>query len=1020
MTTPHQSAPDGAVSVGGGTWNYGQTMNEDIGRSLFEFPMPTFDNMLDLLRLALERLPIDALQPWADFLGIVDGVFSSVGQAVDEIIGALVENVGMTVQAFGEWLTEFFSPLSSLFNQLLDVLQGNVVVPINEAISGIIDWFTGLPSVASVLAQINERLTGAFDDLLGLFNWVWNLFTNINPGDLIDTLFKPLAEFGAWLWESFGATAETVLKPLLGWLDWLWTSFGAASETFLKPIFTWLQSLWGLFGGNTSVLDPLFTWLNWLWAQFGSASETFLKPVFNFLDWLWGSFGSAVETFLKPVLNWLEGLWSLFGGTAVPLDGLFGWLKWVWDSFGSVAETFLKPVFDWLDGLWSLFGGTAVSLDGLFGWLKWVWDNFGEAVETFLKPIFGFFDWAWTNFGSAVETFMKPVLTWLNWLWTNFGSAVDTFLKPVFTWLEWLWSLLGNSVLTDLGNLFNSIVGMLSFANIQGYIEDVASFFTGILNPGQFVQLLKDLFSFFDGFNTLFSGFDILESVADFFSGVIGTAGSIADWADSILDLDFLFSWVKRTFSDPIIRALTGIFDVPDFGALATWARDLLTGNSPLNPLNLVGQIPAVLLGQVPVSAIGFESPNLLAQGSFAAANGVIEADGWTWEPLAGRGDPPGCVKALANGVTKTLYSTQSIPVAEDQVIETSCYITTAGFTGTATSIQLVLIPFFEDSDLDEIVVAQRNGYNTTWIQMVGSDYTVPSNVTSVRIALRVTSAATAGHVLWDDVSVKKTGLMGQSLVDSLINAWEGIWTGVFGSGGDGKIWSDMEAAIGTVSEIADTAAGDAGEAIAAAGDADDKAVVADILAAMAGAANNMIVSPDMEEPLIARGRWNAGAGSSAYTFGYSTEQARSGTQSMKLSATGDFASGAFCAVNFSPRKSGLPDAADGLTHNVVPGQVYNYDVEFYVTGTGTALEVGPGFKVYKREYPTVLTSITAEFDTQTNPAKNTWHRLSGSYTIPAVMNPTFGEPFKVLPVFFMRNPISGDTVYIDRFVIWR
>ena len=719
MTTPFQAAPDGAITVGGGTWNYGQTMTEDIGRAAFEFPMPTFDNMLDLLRLALERLPIEALQPWADFLGIVDGLFDSVGAAVDAIIGGLVDNVKMTVQAFDDWLGEFFAPLKEVFDQLMEILSGAVVDPINDALAGVVNF------LGNFLTELPE----------------WLL--SIQP-----TL--------TWLGSILSSAMQTVFVAVLDFFNWIGEGIGIPT---VQDILQFFSDMIGSLGN----LDV-----------FAAIAEFFNDLV--------GSLGSGVWAFLSDVIEFLgSGIWGF-------VETIIGFLQWVWGLIGVDALTEITNLFNFIKGLLSF-----------------------SSIQVFIDDIADFFT-GLLNPTQFVELF-KNAFSFLNWLFAQFSGAVESVLKPLLTFLKGVWDTFGSPVLNQIKDLFESIMGFLNFSAIQGFIEDIADFFTGILNPSQFVELFKNVFSFFDGFISSFGNFNILATVADFFSDAIDSFGSMLEWAGSLITLQFetLWNWIQDVVVRPFVRALTGL-DVPDLGALATWARDLLTGASPLNALRLFGTIPAALLGIIPVSNIGLDSPNLLSQGSFKVAEGVIEDDGWSWDDTQNRSGDGGSAKAVCDGTTRMLYSTQSIPVAEDQVIETSCFIRTSGYSGGGTAIQMALIPFSGNTALPAIVTAARGG-STSWVEMEGSPYTVPNNVTSVRLFLRVTSSATAGTVWWDDVSLKKTGKMAQGLVASLINAWEGIWNGVFGSGGIGKIWSDVEGALSALSEVADTAAGDASEA---------------------------------------------------------------------------------------------------------------------------------------------------------------------------------------------------------------
>lgn len=186
MTTPYQTAPDGAFVVGGGTWNYGQTMNADLARASFEFPMPNPTNMLDLLRLALEQLPLDALKPFADFLGIVDGVFTGVGMAVDAIIDALqLRPVFMAVQEFVDWVAEFFNRIgmglwSGDWSEFQAWWEGTIIEPIEEAFVQLgnfnIDLGGAIDDIAEGAATIGANIDGFIRGILG---WIDSGF-NVN------------------------------------------------------------------------------------------------------------------------------------------------------------------------------------------------------------------------------------------------------------------------------------------------------------------------------------------------------------------------------------------------------------------------------------------------------------------------------------------------------------------------------------------------------------------------------------------------------------------------------------------------------------------------------------------------------------------------------------------------------------------------------------------------------------------------------------------------------------------------
>lgn len=73
MTTPHQGAPDGAVTVGGKSWNYGQSVTEKAAAEVFNIEAPSnLAEALDLLPIVLDLLPEDSMKPWQKWLNLTD------------------------------------------------------------------------------------------------------------------------------------------------------------------------------------------------------------------------------------------------------------------------------------------------------------------------------------------------------------------------------------------------------------------------------------------------------------------------------------------------------------------------------------------------------------------------------------------------------------------------------------------------------------------------------------------------------------------------------------------------------------------------------------------------------------------------------------------------------------------------------------------------------------------------------------------------------------------------------------
>lgn len=93
MTTPNQDAPDGAVTIGGNSWNYGQLVDEKYARSSFEIEPPSnLPEALELLPTVLAMIPSDGLKPWQKWLNLVDQDRADRTTFVEKIMESIGKN----------------------------------------------------------------------------------------------------------------------------------------------------------------------------------------------------------------------------------------------------------------------------------------------------------------------------------------------------------------------------------------------------------------------------------------------------------------------------------------------------------------------------------------------------------------------------------------------------------------------------------------------------------------------------------------------------------------------------------------------------------------------------------------------------------------------------------------------------------------------------------------------------------------------------------------------------------------
>ncbi|AXH48808.1 minor tail protein [Mycobacterium phage Steamy] len=164
----------GAFVIGGGSFNYGQDYNEQVVRKLFTPPVPTPANAISLLRKQLSNMPLEALQYFKDLIpDWAEGAFDTVAGAVDAIVGALTGVVTfLTENAFTQWVNSQFKNLQTMFQQVVDILSGVLVTPINAAVGAVKDFVngigTGIKNGAQLVQNTLDGLWGGFLGLLGI------------------------------------------------------------------------------------------------------------------------------------------------------------------------------------------------------------------------------------------------------------------------------------------------------------------------------------------------------------------------------------------------------------------------------------------------------------------------------------------------------------------------------------------------------------------------------------------------------------------------------------------------------------------------------------------------------------------------------------------------------------------------------------------------------------------------------------------------------------------------------------
>lgn len=312
-----------------------------------------------------------------------------------------------------------------------------------------------------------------------------------------------------------------------------------------------------------------------------------------------------------------------------------------------------------------------------------------------------------------------------------------------------------------------------------------------------FSILWEALEVFFDGLNTV-----ILRPIIDLISawGVpfVNVLTDIINALDAFIDI---INGQAATHSNPIfgfLQAIFGMFDLVGFlqdplDAVGNWVKlifdvlipnGVLGINSPLDVLNLFGQIPRRLFGLIPLQSIVDDKPNLLTAGTFKAAANISGSEQWVFDKDVTRSpDGTGSVRTTANGMVRALRS-NIIPVGTTKTLDLSVWVMWSGYSGSGNPIRLEVVTY-QDSGSDQYI---QNGVETIdsvvspaaasggWVELSGT-WTDTPEVDAIAMRLVVDSTAAAGTVWFDDAVVQRNGYIQQGWVNGLVDFVEGIFS---------------------------------------------------------------------------------------------------------------------------------------------------------------------------------------------------------------------------------------------------
>jgi hypothetical protein len=396
-----------------------------------------------------------------------------------------------------------------------------------------------------------------------------------------------------------------------------------------------------------------------------------------------------------------------------------------------------------------------------------IWD----AIQTLIDSILGI------NPNGPLHGLMTDITNMLENLWTFLGelNPLDPNFDPIAAIITFIEDMLKPSnllaVLVKDATQSGGVTGLIPLENLA--LDLIEGAIGGVQN---LIDAIMAAFGFGPGTASYTEVNKLFSDLYAFLGNPSGWATDLFDAAESIVN--FITTMLHPTnLLAPLEQLLAGVFTIPPINIGGLDASKIVSGQFAYNMIlgleTAVSALPSWLIPFIPVSAIGAGSPNLIPNPNYAGATSVNDPSGrFTWDAAVDHtGDGSGSAMVHGTGVSTSLVSQATIPVAAGQQAALSHWLQWAGISASPAEAFILSLLTYSGTKLltqNDVASISGPGASAGWTQLSGS-YTIPAGVDGVRVLLTVTSGVNGGTIHWDDASLTETNTLDQGLVTGLV-----------------------------------------------------------------------------------------------------------------------------------------------------------------------------------------------------------------------------------------------------------
>lgn len=353
----------------------------------------------------------------------------------------------------------------------------NAVQPIwdaiQQAIGGVVDWFTGtaLPAIqdfaqqtAQFFQDLWQRAQPIWEGILSVVRSAIDWFTG-TALPAIQQFITMAAQFFQNLWTKIQPIWEGIRSAVSVVVDWFTGTALPAIQGFISAVVQFFQGLWNavqpiweaIRGVVEAVISFIVTYVSSYLQSLFTVWSTIFNAIWNVIQAVW----PAIQTVVSTVIN------VVYTVVSTVINAISNVWNAVWSVIGSVVTTIWNGISTTVTTVLNVI---RTIIDTVTNAIKGNWSAVWNTVWTTATNI-------WNGIRNTISTVINAVRTVVSSVVNGISSTVSGVFNNIWNTASNIW----NGIRNTIGTAINGAKSTVSSV-INGISSSVSSVFNGVKN----------------------------------------------------------------------------------------------------------------------------------------------------------------------------------------------------------------------------------------------------------------------------------------------------------------------------------------------------------------------------------------------------------------------------------------------------------------------------------------------------------------------------------------------------------